>query len=108
MLLTPLLISIPQVLELLSVVLNECRDNEEKWRRWSLQVVETLFPLLSQCRVRLECRAAQHSLQRVLNAVSPGVLRPVDSLISVLFSETPLQVMLKKTVSTVSDIELDY
>ena len=48
-LLIPLLISVPQVPALLSVVLKECRD--EKWRRWSLQVVETLFPLLSQCCV---------------------------------------------------------
>ncbi|KAJ9589854.1 hypothetical protein L9F63_017009 [Diploptera punctata] len=83
------LVEYHQVLELLSVVLNECRDNEERWRRWSLQVVDTLFPLLSQGRVRLESRAAQHSLQRVLSSVSPGVLRPVDSLLNVLFSQTP-------------------
>ncbi|PSN49021.1 Huntingtin [Blattella germanica] len=85
------LVEYHQVLELLSVVLNECQDNEERWRRWSLQVIDTLFPLLSQGRVRLESRAAQHSLQQVLNSVSPGVLRPVDSLLRVLFSEAPLQ-----------------
>jgi hypothetical protein len=66
---------IKQVLELLSVVLNESLDSEERWFRWSRQVVDTLLPLLAQGR------AAQHSLQRVLTSVAPCVLRPVDSLL---------------------------
>jgi huntingtin len=80
---------IKQVLELLSVVLNESRDSEERWRRWSRQVVDTLLPLLAQGRVRLESRAAQHSLQCVLTSVASCVLRPVDSLLRTLFSEVP-------------------
>jgi hypothetical protein len=78
-----------QVLELLSVVLNESRESEERWRRWSRQVVDTLLPLLAQGRVRLESREAQHSLQCVLASVAPCVLRPVDSLLRTLFSEAP-------------------
>jgi huntingtin len=71
------------------MVLNESRDSEERWRRWSRQVVDTLLPLLAQGRVRLESRAAQHSLQHVLTSVAPCVLRPVDSLLRTLFSEVP-------------------
>jgi huntingtin len=80
---------IKQVLELLSVVLNESHESEERWRRWSRQVVDILLPLLAQGRVRLESREAQHSLQRVLASVAPCVLRPVDSLLRTLFSEAP-------------------
>jgi len=83
---------VKQVLELLSVVLNESRESDERWRRWSRQVVDTLLPLLAQGRVRLESRQAQHSLQRVLTSVAPCILRPVDSLLRTLFTEAPQMV----------------
>ncbi|KDR16213.1 huntingtin [Zootermopsis nevadensis] len=83
------LVEYHQVLELLSMVLNESRESEERWRRWSRQVVDALLPLLAQGRVRLESREAQHSLQRLLASVAPCVLRPVDSLLRTLFSEAP-------------------
>ncbi|XP_023724383.1 huntingtin-like, partial [Cryptotermes secundus] len=88
------LVEYHQVLELLSVVLNESHDSEERWHRWSCQVVDTLLPLLAQDRVMLESRAAQHSLQRVLTSVAPCVLRPVDSLLRTLFSEVSLVLIL--------------
>ncbi|XP_069698723.1 huntingtin isoform X2 [Periplaneta americana] len=81
------LVEYHQVLELLSVVLTESRDSEERWRRWSRQLVDLLLPQLAQGRVRLESRTAQHALQRVLGAVAPCVLRPVDPLLRALFSE---------------------
>lgn len=74
------------------MVLNESRESEERWRRWSRQVVDALLPLLAQGRVRLESREAQHSLQRLLASVAPCVLRPVDSLLRTLFSEAPQMV----------------
>ena len=85
-------IFVKQVLELLSMVLNESRESDERWRRWSRQIVDTLLPLLAQGRVRLESRQAQHSLQRVLTSVAPCILRPVDSLLRTLFTEAPQMV----------------
>nr|CAD7204343.1 unnamed protein product [Timema douglasi] len=84
------LVEYHQVLELLGLVLAESRqgcDWEERWRRWSRQVMDTLLPLLAKGRVRLESRVAQLALHRLLAAASPCVLRPVDPLLKVLLSD---------------------
>nr|CAD7575629.1 unnamed protein product [Timema californicum] len=84
------LVEYHQVLELLGLVLSESRqgcDWEERWRRWSRQVMDTLLPLLAKGRVRLESRVAQLALHRLLAAASPCVLRPVDPLLKVLLSD---------------------
>nr|CAD7591330.1 unnamed protein product [Timema genevievae] len=84
------LVEYHQVLELLGLVLSESRqgcDWEERWRRWSRQVMDTLLPLLAKGRVQLESRAAQLALHRLLAAASPCVLRPVDPLLKVLLSD---------------------
>ncbi|KAK7793413.1 hypothetical protein R5R35_014313 [Gryllus longicercus] len=82
------LVEYHQVLDLLSAVLSE-RESEERWRRWSRQVIDALLPLLAQGRVRLESRAAQQALHRLLAACAPSVLRPADPLLRVLFATPP-------------------
>ncbi|XP_066998979.2 huntingtin [Anabrus simplex] len=82
------LVEYHQVLDLLSLVLGE-HESEERWRRRSRDVMDILLPLLAQGRVRLESRAAQRALHRLLLAAAPSVLRPVDPLLRVLFSEAP-------------------
>ncbi|XP_049777630.1 huntingtin [Schistocerca cancellata] len=82
------LVEYHQVLELLALVLSE-RESEERWRRWSRQVVDAVLPLLASGRIRLESREAQQALNRVLGAAAPSVLRPADPLLRSLFAPFP-------------------
>ncbi|KAF6030712.1 hypothetical protein EB796_010963 [Bugula neritina] len=77
-----------KVLELLSLVLYQLmKDNEEKWKKLSRQIIDLLFPLISKQKIELESRGAMFSLQGILLAVSPSVYRPVDMLLKTLFTQ---------------------
>lgn len=77
-----------QVLELLVLVLSE-RETEERWRRWSRQIVDTILPMMANGRMHLESRDAHCALSRVFASIAPSVLRPVDQLLRTLFAAPP-------------------
>lgn len=85
----------PQIIELLAKCLVECRassdgNGEEKWRRWSRQAIDTVLPLLTKRKMRLESKKSYFALVNLFSAVSPTVFRPVDPLLKVLFTTPPL------------------
>ena len=61
---------------------------EDRSRRLSRQVVETLLPLL--CSHSVELRTSQHlqALNSLFSSLSPGCLRPCDRIISSLMSSS--------------------
>ena len=88
------LVEYHQVIELLSICLTESRFNndgngEEKWRRWSRSVVDTLLPMLEAGKVRLESKESHIALVKLCTVVSPTVFRPVDPLLKALLTNPP-------------------
>ncbi|XP_031845695.1 huntingtin isoform X2 [Nomia melanderi] len=78
-----------QIIELLALCLTESRfsgdgNGEEKWRRWSRQTMDTVLPMLTAGRVRVESEQAHIALVKLFAAISPTVFRPVDPLLKVL------------------------
>lgn len=88
------LVEYHEIIELLTLCLTECRFNndgngEEKWRRWSRSVMDTLLPMLAVGKVRIESKEAHAALVKLCAAVSPTVFRPVDPLLKVLLTTPP-------------------
>lgn len=88
------LVEYPRVIDLLARCVAESRydgdgNGEEKWRRWSRLAIDTILPLLSTGKIRLENRDADVALMKLFSAVSPTVFRPVDPLLKVLFVVPP-------------------
>ncbi|XP_058802645.1 huntingtin isoform X2 [Phymastichus coffea] len=84
----------PQIIDLIARCLTESRlsndgNGEEKWRKWSRQTIDTVLPLLSSRKLRLESKQAHFALVKLLSSVSPTVFRPIDPLLKVLFMTPP-------------------
>ncbi|CAB0030414.1 unnamed protein product [Trichogramma brassicae] len=84
----------PAIIELIARCLTEsrgsnCGNGEEKWRRWSRQALDTILPMLSSRKVRLEFNEANFALIKLFSAASPTVFRPVDPLLKVLLAVPP-------------------
>ncbi|KAJ8686955.1 hypothetical protein QAD02_022749, partial [Eretmocerus hayati] len=89
------LVEYSEIIELLARCLNESRscgdgNGEEKWRKWSRQIMDTVLPMLASRRLRLESEKSFSALVDLLSVVSPTVFRPVDCLLKVLFTAPPL------------------
>ncbi|XP_041477605.1 huntingtin-like isoform X1 [Lytechinus variegatus] len=79
------LIHYSQVLEMFTAVLQQAhRENEEKWKRLSRQVVDMILPLLARQQINLDTPAALDVLHHLLGTVAPSSLRPVDILLKAL------------------------
>ncbi|XP_030848870.1 huntingtin [Strongylocentrotus purpuratus] len=79
------LIHYSQVLEMFTAVLQQAhRENEEKWKRLSRQVVDMILPLLARQQINLDSPAALDVLHHLLGTVAPSSLRPVDILLKAL------------------------
>lgn len=77
----------PQVLELLIIVLHQCRkESEDKWKRLSRQVTDMVLPLLTRQMIDLGCQEALDVVHRLFETVATSVFRPVDVLLKSLFS----------------------
>ncbi|KAK6634904.1 hypothetical protein RUM44_000151 [Polyplax serrata] len=79
----------PKVMDLLALVLNDSKHNEnkERWKRWSRQVADVMLTLSKQDRLQIDTFEGQNSFINLMSALSPNVLRPIDSLLSVMFVE---------------------
>jgi len=78
-----------KVMETLSQVLtwigNES-GGEDKARKLSRQIVDTLIPLLCSHQVEMKNRSHLQTLKKLLKTLSPGSLRPCDPILSALMS----------------------
>lgn len=80
------LVRYPQVLELLlAVVHHSYQEGEDRWKKFSRQLIDVILPLMSRSQVRLDDRHSLNVLQRLFDSVSPSVFRPVDILLKALF-----------------------
>jgi hypothetical protein len=78
---------LPQVLELLALVVREGGD-AERVRRWSTGAVRAVLPVLRAHHLRLEAWPALHALLQLLRAVD--VVEHLDALLALLFAEPPV------------------
>ncbi|KAL3192992.1 hypothetical protein MRX96_058498 [Rhipicephalus microplus] len=80
------LIQYPEVLELLlAVVHHSYQEGEDRWKKFSRQLIDVILPMMSRTQVHLDTRHSLSVLQRLFDAVSPSVFRPVDILLKALF-----------------------
>lgn len=84
------LVHYPEVLELLlAVVHHSYQEGEDRWKKFSRQLIDVILPLLSHMQVRLDDQHALDILQLLFDSVSPSVFRPVDILLKALFVQPP-------------------
>ncbi|EEB19481.1 huntingtons disease protein huntingtin, putative [Pediculus humanus corporis] len=83
------LVEFPLVMDLIKSVLLESKikDERERWKRWSRQVVDVVLPLANQNRLKLESCEGQSSFIGLMSILSLNVLRPIDPFLKVLFVE---------------------
>lgn len=80
------LIQYPEVLELLlAVVHHSYQEGEDRWKKFSRQLIDVILPMMSRTQVHLDTRHSLNVLQRLFDSVSPSVFRPVDILLKALF-----------------------
>ncbi|XP_066585967.1 huntingtin isoform X2 [Prorops nasuta] len=104
-----------EILDLLSLCLNECRfsvdgNGEEKWRKWSRLTADAVLPMLAEGKISLEFKEAHIALIKLFSSISPTVFRPVDPLLKVLFasilSEEAGAVQLSRWLGMINVIQL--
>ncbi|KAL4231691.1 hypothetical protein ACF0H5_009269 [Mactra antiquata] len=79
------LIQYHQAIEMFVIVLQQChRESEERWKRLSRQVTDTLLPALAKQQLDLHDQVALDVIHRLFESVAPIVFRPVDILLKTL------------------------
>lgn len=81
-----------QVIYFITIILEDskyCSDNPDKWLRWSQQVVNVMFPLLRQNKIRLDDMESFISFRKFIYSLNPLVFKPIDSVVKMLFQEPP-------------------
>ncbi|XP_057306791.1 huntingtin-like isoform X2 [Hydractinia symbiolongicarpus] len=79
-------INFPEVLVMLTQVLNGSKSDSEKWKRLSRQIIDILLPSLSKLEINLCSMESLNSLHRLFDAVAPLSLRPADIILKALFN----------------------
>ncbi|WAR21216.1 HD-like protein [Mya arenaria] len=94
------LISFHQAIDMFVIVLQQChRENEDRWKRMSRQVTDTLLPALAKQQIELPDQVALDAVHRLFESVAPIVFRPVDILLKTLLMKPP-------NISSVRGLEL--
>nr|XP_022340193.1 huntingtin-like isoform X2 [Crassostrea virginica] len=79
------LIQYYQTLDLLVVVLQQSKkESEDRWKRLSRQITDTLLPALTSNQVNLDNLDSLDVLHRLFECLAPIVFRPVDILLKTL------------------------
>ncbi|XP_053407184.1 huntingtin-like isoform X2 [Mercenaria mercenaria] len=79
------LIQYHQAIEMFVIVLQQChRESEERWKRLSRQVTDTVLPALAKQQIDLNSQVALDVVHRLFESVAPIVFRPVDILLKTL------------------------
>ncbi|XP_060084449.1 huntingtin-like [Ylistrum balloti] len=82
------LIQYHETLDLLVIVLQQChKESEERWKKLSRQVTDTILPSLARQQVTIDSMAALETLHRLFESLAPIVFRPVDILLKTLLQE---------------------
>eukprot|EP00794_Sanderia_malayensis_P005415 gene5415-6091_t len=68
----------PAVLELMTMVLEGSKDDNEKWKRYSRQIVDVVFPQLPKLQIHLEYEGSINVLNNLFDSLAPIALRPAD------------------------------
>ncbi|XP_066278562.1 huntingtin-like isoform X2 [Branchiostoma lanceolatum] len=81
------LIHYPEVLEMLTIVLQQChKESEDRWKKLSRQVIDMVLPMLARQQICLSTPSALNTLHGLFESVTPSSLRPLDMLLKTLFS----------------------
>ncbi|EDV22908.1 uncharacterized protein TRIADDRAFT_28161, partial [Trichoplax adhaerens] len=80
-----------ETVELCLVILSSCRDEENRWKRISRQMVDFLLPLLTKLQVNVDSIHALHVLHRFFEMVMPISLRPIDMLVKAFFTPANME-----------------
>ncbi|XP_056004424.1 huntingtin-like isoform X2 [Ostrea edulis] len=79
------LIQYYQTLDLLVVVLQQSKkESEDRWKRLSRQITDTLLPALTANQVNLDNSQSLDVIHRLFECLAPIVFRPVDILLKTL------------------------
>ncbi|XP_033756060.1 huntingtin-like [Pecten maximus] len=82
------LIQYHETLDLFVIVLQQChKESEERWKKLSRQVTDTILPSLARQQVTIDNMAALETLHRLFESLAPIVFRPVDILLKTLLQE---------------------
>lgn len=69
------------------LILHQCfKEGEDRWKKLSRLVVDTVLPFLARQQIQLDNQNALDTLHQLFEAVAPSVFRPVDILLKVLFA----------------------
>eukprot|EP00051_Salpingoeca_urceolata_P023934 m.412655 g.412655 ORF g.412655 m.412655 type:complete len:2510 (+) comp20171_c0_seq3:1285-8814(+) len=82
------------VLDQMTTLLKIYSSSEDKWKRLSRKVVDSLLPLLSQRKVTVKNIRSMQVIHNILNEVAPIALRPVVLLLRCLFSSATPDIVL--------------
>ena len=78
---------IPQSIELLVLIVQSMRkDSDEKWKKVSRTVMDTVLPHVMKQQVDMRNWQALDDVHQLFESVSPIVFRPVDIVLTALFS----------------------
>ena len=81
------LVQFPRLLKILVIVTKQSkREGEEKWKKISRQITDTLLPQLVKQSIQIDSYEALNWLHQLFESVSPSVFRPVDILLKALFA----------------------
>lgn len=78
-----------QIIDLIALILEDCKycNDQDKWSRWSAQVVNSVLLNLRQNKMRLDNFAAFLALHRLFCVLEPSVLKKFDEFLLLLFQE---------------------
>ncbi|XP_046850180.1 huntingtin-like isoform X3 [Xenia sp. Carnegie-2017] len=80
----------PEVLNLLVYVLAFYRSNDEKWKKFSRQAVDTTIQLLIKQQIIIDDVNSLQKLESLFDSVAPIALRPIDVILKALFAPANL------------------
>ncbi|XP_066917148.1 huntingtin-like isoform X4 [Clytia hemisphaerica] len=91
----------PEVLQMLTTVLNGSKTDDEKWKRLSRVIIDTLLPSLSKLEVQMESMVQLQTLFSLMDAVAPLALRPGDIILKPLLDiHLPRNNQINRALST--------
>ncbi|GAB6024871.1 hypothetical protein CHUAL_009985 [Chamberlinius hualienensis] len=77
-----------EVLEIFILILQQShKENEDRWKKLSRQVIDSLLPCLIELKVNVDDRVSLDVVHRLMEVLAPSVFRPVDTLLRALLAE---------------------
>ncbi|XP_054167381.1 huntingtin-like [Oppia nitens] len=81
------LVQFSDILQILIIIIKQSKkDGEEKWKKISRQIIDTLLPQLVKQSIHIDSYKSLDLLHKLFECVSPNVFRPLDILLKALFA----------------------